>query len=88
MGTTMSNSFWTPKASNLQGTHTSVPGYGDPYILFTDASHYVDSGVLTQAVESPEDLRPIAFTSGSFSERQQRWSAAKKEAYIVYQSVL
>ena len=26
--------------------------------LFPDASHYAYSGVLTQAVDSPEDLRP------------------------------
>ena len=58
------------------------------YALFTDASHYAYSGVLTQTVECPEDLRPIAYTSSSFSEMQQRWSATKKEAYAVYQSVL
>ena len=58
------------------------------YTLFTDTSHYAYSGLLTQAVESPEDLRPIAYTSGSFSEMQQRWSATEKEAYAVYQSVL
>ena len=28
--------------------------------LFTDASHYAYSGVLTRAVESPDDLKPIA----------------------------
>ena len=58
------------------------------YTLFTDASHYAYSCILTQAVDSPEDLRPVAFTSGSFSEMQQRWSATEKEAYVVYQSVL
>ena len=34
--------------------------------------HYAYSGVITHAVESPEDLRPVAFTLGSFSEMQQR----------------
>ena len=28
------------------------------YTLFTDASHYAYSGVLIQAVDSPEDLWP------------------------------
>ena len=56
--------------------------------MFTDTSHYEYSGVLTQVVESPEDLRPTAFTSGSFSEMQQRWSVTEEEAYAVYQSVL
>ena len=57
-------------------------------MLFTDASQYEYSGVLTQAVESPEDLRPVVFTSGSFSEMQQMWSATEREAYAVYQSIL
>ena len=35
--------------------------------LFTDISHYANSGVFTQAVEGPDNLRPIAYTSGSFS---------------------
>ena len=48
------------------------------YTLFTDASHYVYSGVLTQAVENSDDLCPIAYTSGSFPDMQQRWSATEK----------
>ena len=59
-----------------------------PYTLFMDTSHYAHSGILTRAVESAEDLRPIAYTSGSFSDMQQRCSATDKEAYAVYQSVL
>ena len=43
-----------------------------PYTLLTDASQYAYSGVLTQAAESPEDLSPIAYISGSFSDMQQR----------------
>ena len=57
------------------------------YTLSTDACHYVYSEVLTHAVESPDDLRPIAYTSGSFSDIQQRWSATEKD-FAVYQSVL
>ena len=59
-----------------------------PYTLFTDESHYVYSGILIQAVESPEDLWPIACTSGSFSDMQQRWFATEKEAFVVYQPVI
>ena len=58
-----------------------------PYTLFTDASHaYLR--VLTQAVESPENLRPVAFTSGSFLEMHHMWSATEREAYAAYQSIL
>ena len=56
--------------------------------MFTSASHYTYSSILTQAVDSPEDLRLVAFTLGSLSEMKQRWSASKKEAYAVYQSIL
>ena len=59
-----------------------------PYTLFTDTSCYAYPWVLIQAVTSPEDLRPIAYISGSFSDMQQRWSATEKEVYAVYQSVL
>ena len=48
------------------------PSMEKPYTLFTDLSQYAHSGVLTQAVESFEDLRPVALTLGSFSEMQQR----------------
>ena len=41
-----------------------------------------------EAVECPKDLRPIGFTSGLFSEMQQRWSATEKEMYAVHQYVL
>ena len=43
--------------------------------------------VLSQAVDGPDDLRPKAYTSGSFSETQQRWSATEKQAFAVCPSV-
>ena len=47
------------------------PNTEQQYTLFTDASHYGYSRVLTQAVDDPEDLRPIAHTLGSFFDTQQ-----------------
>ena len=64
------------------------PNREKSYTLFTDISHYAYSGVLTQAVDSPEDLRPTAHTSGSFSDMQQKWSVTEKEDFGVYQSIL
>ena len=64
------------------------PNIYKPYILFTDVSNYAYSGILTQAVDGPDDLRLIAYTTCSFSDSQQRQSAMKKEAFAVYQSVL
>ena len=63
------------------------PNTQKPYILFSDTSHYAYSGVLIQAVDCPDDLRPIVYTSGPSSNMQQRWSATEKEAFAGYQSV-
>ena len=46
------------------------PNMEKPYTMFADASHYAYSGVLTQAVESPEDLRPIAYSFCLFLDMQ------------------
>ena len=54
------------------------PNTDKPYTLFTGASHYAYSGNLTQAVESPDDLGPISYTSGSFSDIPQRWCTTEK----------
>ena len=43
------------------------PNVQKSYTLFTDASHFAYSRVLTQAVDNPDELRHIAFTSGFFS---------------------
>ena len=40
------------------------------------------------AVDSPEELRAIAYTSGSFSDMQQKWSSTEKDALAVYQTIL
>ena len=61
---------------------------GKLYTLFTNASHYAYSGILTKAVDCLKDLRPVAFISNSFLEMQHKWSAIEKMAYAVYQSVL
>ena len=49
-----------------------------PYTLFTGTNHYAYSGVFTEAVESPDNLRHIAYISGSLSDMQQRWSATER----------
>ena len=49
-----------------------------PYTLFTDASHYAYSRVLNQAVDSPEYLGPIAYTSGSVTNMQQNGLQLKR----------
>ena len=63
------------------------PNKYNPYTLFTNASNYAFSGILTQAVDGPDDLRPIAYTSASFSN-MQKVVYKEKEAFVVYQFVL
>ena len=60
----------------------------ESYTLSTDASQYAYSGFLTKAIDGSDDLRPIVYTSGSFTDMQQKWSATEKEAFAFYQSVL
>ena len=37
------------------------------HTLFTDVSNYAYSGILTQAADGPDDLKPMAYTSGSYT---------------------
>ena len=60
------------------------------YILYTDASGILWSGVLTQ--EHLDDKgkaknHPICYVSGQFRGSQLNWAALTKEAYAIYMSV-
>ena len=62
--------------------------YPDPsadYILYTDASKYAYTGVLTQTIDGTD--HPVAYTSGLFRGSQLNWAALTKEAYAIYMSV-
>ena len=64
------------------------PNTNKPYTMLTDASSYAFYSLITEEVDDLNDLRPIAYTSGSFSDMHQWWSATEKEAFTVYQSIL
>ena len=55
------------------------PNRNKPYTLFIHVSSHAFSNILTQAVNVPGDLRPIAYTSDSFSNAQQWCSATEKK---------
>ena len=62
--------------------------YPDPtadYILYTDASKYAYTGVLTQSIDGTD--HPVAYTSGLFRGSQLNWATLIKEAYAIYMSV-
>ena len=62
--------------------------YPDPKyesVLYTDASNYAYTGVLTQTVHGTD--HPVAYVSGLSRGSQCRWAAMTKEAYAIYMSV-
>ena len=70
--------------------------YPDPsklYALFTDASKYAWSCVLTQEYthdiegKTIKILHPISYQSGLFKGSQLNWACLTKEAYVIYMSI-
>ena len=64
-----------------------------PYVLFTDASNYAWSCVLTQEYtheiggKTVKILHPISYQSGLFKGSQLNWACLTKEAYAIYMSI-
>ena len=69
------------------------PDPSKPYVLFTDASKYAWSCVLTQECTHEIDgktikiLHPISYQSGLFKGSQLNWACLTKEAYAIYMSI-
>ena len=69
------------------------PDPSKPYILFTDASKYAWSCVLTQEYthdikgKTVKVLHPISYQSGLFKGSQLNWACLTKEAYAIYMSI-
>ena len=69
------------------------PDPSKPYVLFTDASKYAWSCVLTQEYIHEIDgktvkiLHPILYQSGLFKGSQLNWACLTKEAYAIYISI-
>ena len=69
------------------------PDPNRPYILFTDASKYAWSCMLTQEYTHEVNgkkvtiLHPITYQSGLFKGSQINWACLTKEAYAIYTSV-
>ena len=69
------------------------PDPSKPYVLFTDASKYAWSCVLTQEYtheiegKTVKILHPISYQSGLFKGSQMNWACLTKEAYAIYMSI-
>ena len=57
------------------------------YVLYTDASNNAYSGVLCQPQDNNNDIRPVAYFSGTFTAQNKSWCAMEKEAYAILKSV-
>ena len=64
-----------------------IPDLNKPYVLYTDASNNAYSGILCQPVENDQDIRPVAYFSGTFTAQNRSWCATEKEAYVVLKNV-
>ena len=93
---------WTPECTKtfetlknllVQEPILKYPDPGKPYILYTDASKYAWSCVLTQEYnyeiegKIKQIYHPITYASGLFKGSQINWATSTKEAYAIYMSV-
>ena len=86
-------SFELLKEALIKEPILRFPDPNKPYILYTDASKYAWSCVLTQ--QYIHDINgkqiamnhPITYVSGLFKGSQLNWVALTKEAYAIYMSI-
>ena len=62
------------------------PDPNKQYILYTDASNNMFSGVFCQPINNDQDIRPVAYFSGTFTAQNRSWCATEK-AYAVLKSM-
>ena len=86
-------SFCVLKQMIIQEAILVYPDPTKPYVLFTDASKYAWSCVLTQEYtydingKERKILHPITYMGGLFKGSQLNWACLTKEAYAIYMSV-
>ena len=54
------------------------PNPSKDYVLYTDTSHNAYSGVLCQLQDKDNDIRPVAYFSGTFTAQNKSWCATEK----------
>ena len=63
------------------------PDPNKPYILYTDVSNNAYSGICSQPVDNDQDIRPVAYFSGTFTAQNKSWCATEKETYAVLKNM-
>ena len=79
----MSTSFRISKRNFCNKPLLQFPDPNKSYVLYTDASNNAYSGVLCQPVNDDQDIRPVAYFSGTFTAQNKSWCATEKEAYAI-----
>ena len=64
-----------------------LPDPNKDYVLYTDASSNAYSGVLCHPQDNDNDIRPVAYFSGTFTAQNKSWCATEKEAYTMSKSI-
>ena len=86
-------SFELLKETLIKEPILRFPDPNKPYTLYTDASKYAWSCVLTQQYTHDIDNKqivvnhPITYVRGLFKGSQLNWAALTKEAYAIYMSI-
>ena len=52
-----------------------------------DVSNNAYAGILCQPVDNNQDIRPVAYFSGTFTAQNGSWCETEKEAYAVLKSM-
>ena len=73
------------KGIPTKSTNTQIPGPQVNYTLYTDASKYPYTGILTQHTDGTD--HSITYVSGLFRGSQLNLATLTKEAYAIYMSV-
>ena len=87
------HSFELLEAKLLENPVLVYPDPNLPCVLFTDASKYAWSCVLTQEYthwvgnKETKILHPITYQSGLFKGSQMNWACLTKGAYAIYMSI-
>ena len=63
------------------------PDRNKPYTLYTDTSNNAYSSILCHPVNNNQDIRLVAYFSGTFTAQNKSWCATEKEIYAILKSV-
>ena len=74
--------FMKLKDAIIQAPILQYPDTTKPYIVYTDASNNACGAQLSQIHNETEF--PVAFSSHTFTDTQQRWSTPEQEAHGIY----